>query len=64
METNILKRTCFNSLGAVALSLLALDQGAPIVQIFFQIYQKSYDCSVKSRRARELSLPSQFAEGH
>lgn len=27
-------------------------------------YQKSYDCSVKSRRARELSLPSQFAGGH
>lgn len=27
-------------------------------------YQKSYNCSVKSWRAREVSLPSQFAGGH
>lgn len=62
METNVLKITYLHSVHAIALSLLALDQGAPVVQIFFQI-KKSYDCSVKSWRAREVSLPSQFAGG-
>ena len=37
METNVLKITYLHSVHAIALSLLALDQGAPVVQIFFQI---------------------------
>ena len=48
METNVLKITYLHSVHAIALSLLALDQGAPVVQIFFQIKNTiKADCSAE-----------------